>query len=86
MTREGRFAWRLHIDGADDDGRSLELTGSARDVAELHRALLGAATDAHAHFEHHGRVVGDEEDGWELRQTSPPPAKAAKAAKAAKKG
>ena len=81
MTREGRFAWRLAVEGAEGEDRTLELSGSAHDVAELHHALLGAVTDAHAHFEHQGPVVADDEDGWELRATAPPPTKAKAKAK-----
>lgn len=73
MAQEGRFTWRVQVEDADDAARALELTGSAPDAAELHHALLAAATQAHAHAEGGERVVADDEDGWELHAGGPAP-------------
>jgi hypothetical protein len=68
-----RYTWHLQVEDREDADRGVQAGGSTDDEAALVHALLAAVGDARRHLGAPGDAGPDEEDGWELRATEPPP-------------
>jgi hypothetical protein len=62
-----RFTWRVHVEDREEESRTLDLTGDAKDLADLRHDLTRVVTHAITHLDEHADAVADDEDGWELR-------------------